>query len=74
MHLLAIIAVVGLLFWIFPSGAKYLFAAPLVGVALGGTSWAIAAMITSSLTTFNTFGWFLFGGIILAEIVAFRID
>jgi hypothetical protein len=64
-------ALLFLIFWVFPKGAKFLIAAPIVGVSFGGLIWSGAAMICTTLITFSAFAWFVFGGIILAEVVAF---
>lgn len=74
MEFLICLAIVGLMFWVFPKGVKFLFVAPLVGIAAGGFGWGIAAMIWSSLITLKTFAFFLTGGIVVSEIVAFLTE
>jgi len=68
--LLAIAAFVGLLFFVWPGGAKYLFVAPLFGVALGGLAWGIAALVLERLLTLHAFGTFVLIGVAIAELLA----
>lgn len=47
---------------------EVLVLAPIVGVALGGFAWGIAAMFCSTLITWAAFGTFLAGGTLVSEI------
>lgn len=70
MHLLIFFAFLALLSWAFPSGIRYLFVAPILGLCVGGFAWAIAAMLVPALITLATFAWFVIAGIVGAELVA----
>ena len=71
---IACFVIIGLMFWVFPKGVKFMLAAPLVGIAGGGFTWSIAAMFCFSLINLHIFAGFLVGGIVLAEGVAFATD
>ena len=47
---------------------ELLVLAPIVGVALGGFTWAISAMFCAALITWPAFGTFLVGGTLLSEV------
>lgn len=51
---------------------ELLVLAPVVGVALGGFTWAISAMFCSTLITWAAFGTFLAGGTLLSEVAFIR--
>jgi hypothetical protein len=53
---------------------KLLVLAPIVGCALGGFTWSIAAMIWGGLITWAAFGTFLAGGTLLAEVAFLKAD
>ena len=73
-HLLIPLLIIAMLFYVWRGGAKYLFVAPIFGVAMGSIMWAISAMLWNSLITFHAYGWFLFVGVLIAEILAVFID
>lgn len=66
-----ILIILGILF---PKGAKYLLAAPIIGICLGGFSWAVIGLITGGLNSSVAIGGFFIGGIVIAEIWAFKCD
>lgn len=53
---------------------KFLVIAPIVGVAVGGFTWAIAAMFCGALITWAAFGTFLAAGTVLAEVLLAKAD
>lgn len=63
-----------MLFLLWPKGAKYLFVAPLLGVAMGGMMWGILAMTMGDLIRLPVFGLFLLAGVVMAEIMALFLD
>jgi len=73
MHFLLLVALIVLCIY-FPRGVKYLIAAPLVGLALGGVAWSINAMVWPQLITSEAFGSFIVGGIVICEIAAAMSD
>lgn len=63
MPFLIFIAIVMICSWQFPRATVVLITGPLVGTALGGFSWGLAAMFSKSLISWEAFGAFIIGGI-----------
>lgn len=45
---------------------ELLILAPIIGIAFGGFTWAVSAMIFNALITWAAFGTFLAGGTLLS--------
>ena len=69
--LLVFLVVLGY-FW--PRYLFFLITVPLVGTALGGLTWGIAAMIYSDLVTWNALAGFFIGGNILTLVAGIMLD
>lgn len=77
MHFVILFIAFCVLAAVFPkawSVIKFLIVAPLVGVAFGGTMWAITAMICSCLISWQAFGAFLVAGVVLSGFMFTRVD
>ena len=65
-----VLVVLAFLFFLIPKGFKYVIMAPIVGIGLGGSAWAVTAFFFSSLVSWVGFGGFLLGGILVIEALA----
>lgn len=69
-----ILAVFLILGFAFPTTAKFLLFAPILGFVFGGFCWSVLACIFPALISWAIFGWFLVGGIIAAEVIILGVD
>jgi hypothetical protein len=71
-----VVAVVILLVlgFVAPRATKWVIVGPLIGVAIGGFAWAVAAMIFEGLINWTAFGVFIAIGVVAGEVFVTVVD
>jgi hypothetical protein len=59
----------------FPTLTKHFIIAPILGFVLGGFSWSIVAICSStSFVSWSSFGAFILGGFLVTELFLMKMD